>query len=57
MFSGCDAKLRQAPALLSRSGKGIVTLYRSGQGIGFLNKPDGFFGNEAYNYSPPDARK
>ena len=29
-----------------------------GRGIGFLNKPDGFFGNEAYKlFLPPDAKK
>jgi hypothetical protein len=28
------------------------------KGIGFLNKPDGFFGNEAYKlFLPPDAKK
>lgn len=30
----------------------------TGKGIGFLNKPDGFFGNEAYKlFLPPDARR
>ncbi|WP_121353498.1 DUF4197 domain-containing protein [Flavisolibacter nicotianae] len=30
----------------------------TGKGIGFLNKPDGFFGNEAYKlFLPPDAKK
>ena len=30
----------------------------TGRGIGVLNKPDGFFGNEAYKLLlPPDARK
>lgn len=30
----------------------------TGKGIGVLNKPDGFFGNEAYKlFLPPDARK
>lgn len=30
----------------------------TGRGIGVLNKPDGFFGNEAYKlFLPPDARK
>lgn len=30
----------------------------TGKGIGFLNKTDGFFGNQAYKlFLPPDARK
>lgn len=30
----------------------------TGKGIGLLNKPDGFFGNEAYKlFLPPDAKK
>lgn len=30
----------------------------TGSGIGVLNKPDGFFGNEAYKlFLPPDARR
>ena len=30
----------------------------TGRGIGVLNKPDGFFGNEAYKlFLPPDARR
>jgi hypothetical protein len=30
----------------------------TGKGIGFLNKPDGFFGNETYKlFLPPDAKK
>lgn len=30
----------------------------TGKGIGILNKPDGFFGNEAYKlFLPPDAKK
>jgi hypothetical protein len=44
----------------AEAGQGIKEALSNGvvRGIGFLNKTDGFFGNEAYKlFLPPDAKK
>lgn len=64
LFSSCDT-LSQLPIKTggvteAEAGQGIKEALTNGviRGIGFLNKTDGFFGNEAYKlFLPPDAKK
>ncbi len=62
MFSGCETlKLPAGTGITeAEAAQGIRDALNQGvgRGIGFLNKPDGFFGNEAYKlFLPPDAKK
>lgn len=66
LFSSCDTysqlpiKIGGAGVTESEAGQGIKEALTNGvlKGIGFLNKTDGFFGNEAYKlFLPPDAKK
>jgi hypothetical protein len=67
LFSSCDT-YSQLPIKIgggggiteAEAGQGIKEALSNGvlKGIGFLNKTDGFFGNEAYKlFLPPDAKK
>ncbi len=67
LFSSCDTysqlpiKIGSSSAITeAEAGQGIKEALSNGvlKGIGFLNKTDGFFGNEAYKlFLPPDAKK
>ena len=62
IFSSCETLKLPVGAGLSEADatQGIREALTQGvgRGIGFLNKPDGFFGNEAYKlFLPPDAKK
>ena len=64
LFTSCDT-LSQLPIKTggvteAEAGQGIKEALTNGvvRGIGFLNKTDGFFGNEVYKlFLPPDAKK
>ncbi len=64
LFVSCST-LSQLPKIgggvtEAEAGQGIKEALNNGvvRGISFLNKPDGFFGNEAYKlFLPPDAKK
>ena len=67
LFGSCDT-YSQLPIKIgggggvteAEAGQGIKEALSNGvlKGIGFLNKTDGFFGNEAYKlFLPPDAKK
>ncbi|HJS56094.1 MAG TPA: DUF4197 domain-containing protein [Chitinophagaceae bacterium] len=64
LFSSCET-FSQLPVKTGgvtevEAGQGIKEALSNGvlKGIGFLNKTDGFFGNEAYKlFLPPDAKK
>jgi hypothetical protein len=63
-LAGCDV-IKNLPSgygevTEAEAGQGIKEALSNGvvRGIGFLNKTDGFFGNEAYKlFLPPDAKK
>ncbi len=62
IFSACETlKLPAGTGITeAEAAQGIREALNQGvgRGIGFLNKPDGFFGNEAYKlFLPPDAKK
>ncbi len=66
LFSSCDTysqlpiKIGGSGITEAEAGQGIKEALSNGvlKGIGFLNKTDGFFGNEAYKlFLPPDAKK
>src|SRR5262245_19224335 len=67
LFSSCDTysqlpiKIGSSSAITeAEAGQGIKEALSNGvlKGIGFLNKTDGFFGNEVYKlFLPPDAKK
>jgi hypothetical protein len=63
LISGCDT-LSKLPTSVGITDAEAAQAIRealtqgTGKGISFLNKPDGFFGNEAYKlFLPPDAKK
>lgn len=63
-FSSCDvmSKLPQTNATVTQAEAAQAIREAldqgTGKGIGVLNKPNGFFGNETYKlFLPPDARK
>lgn len=64
IFTSCDTltNLPQIPTTVTQAEAAQAIREAldqgTGRGIGVLNKPDGFFGNEAYKlFLPPDARK
>jgi hypothetical protein len=62
LLSGCDtlSKIPGVGITDSEAAQGIreALTQGTGKGINFLNRTDGFFGNEAYKlFLPPDAKK